>query len=248
MITWAHAVLDLPEPARAAGETFWSDVLGSTVAEPWMGRPELASFQPPSGTRSVHRQVVGDGPPRVHLDLQVDDLDAETGRLRDLGATVGQRVRDDWVTLTSPGGAVFCLVSSPAPQHRPPPVVGSDGVRRRLVQICLDIPHGRGGVEAAFWRAVLPWRWVEFDAPEFLGRLVPPPGSPLEVLLQELGADDSGTTVRAHLDLGSDDLETTVGHLVGLGAVRLGTGDGFVALRDPVGIVFCVTGQSPDNP
>jgi hypothetical protein len=248
MITWAHVIVDLPEPARPAGEAFWSAVLGGSLGEAWDGHPEFASFLPSAGTRSVHRQVVGNGPPRVHLDLQVDDLDAETDRLRGLGAVVGQRVGDDWVTLTSPGGAVFCLVNAPTPQDRPPPVAGADGVRRRLVQICLDVPHGGGASEAAFWRAVLPWRWDEIDAPEFLGRLVPPPGAPVEVLLQELGADDPGTAVRAHLDLGSDDLEATVNELVGLGAVRLATGDGFVPLRDPVGMVFCVTAQSPDNP
>lgn len=196
----------------------------------------------------MHRLVVGDAPPRAHLDLEVSDLDAESERLAGLGATVGRRLGADWVTLTSPDGAAFCLVSAPRPRDRPAAFTATDGVRRRLVQICLDVPHGRGEAESAFCRALLPWRWIEIDAPEFLGRLVPPPGTPLEVLLQELGADDPGTAVRAHLDLGADDVEATVADLVGLGAVQLHTGDGFVALRDPVGMVFCVTAQSPDNP
>lgn len=248
MITWVHVLLDLPAPARAAGEAFWSAVLGWPLAEPWAAHPEFASFLPPTGARWVHRQLVGDGPPRVHLDLEVDDLEAETDRLRALGAAVGTRVGDDWVRLTSPGGAVFCLVGGPASQDRPPPATGRDGVRRRLVQVCLDIPHGQVEDEVAFWRAALPWRWVEIDEPEFLGRLVPPTGSPVQVLLQELGADDSGRTVRAHPDLGSDDLSSTVVELVELGAERVGSGDGFVALRDPAGLVFCVTRQSPDRP
>ncbi|WP_375423139.1 VOC family protein [uncultured Friedmanniella sp.] len=248
MITWAHVILDLPEAARSADEPFWSSVFGGSLADPWDGHPELASFLPPAGDRSVHRQLVGDGPPRVHLDLEVDDLQAETERLRLLGATPGRRVGEEWVTLSSPGGAVFCLVIGPASQDRPPPVVGAGGVRRRLVQVCLDIPPGRSHEEAAFWRSVVPWRWEEVQDPEFLGRLVPPPGAPLQLLLQELGPDDGGATVRAHLDVGSDDREATATELVGLGALRLGEGDGWVLLQDPAGMAFCVTAHPPDRP
>ena len=248
MISWVHVLLDLPEPARSAAEQFWAAVLGGPLGEPMASHPEFASFVPPSGDRWVHRQIVGDGPPRVHLDLEVADLDPEIERLRGLGATIGRRDGDEWVTLASPGGAVFCLITGPASQDRPPPVAGTDGVRRRLVQVCLDIPHGRAEAEAAFWSSVLPWRWQEIQDPEFVGRLVPPPGAPLQVLLQELGADDEGTAVRAHLDLGSDDREATAAELVALGAVRLGTGDGWVLLRDPAGMAFCVTANSPDRP
>ena len=33
-----------------------------------------------------------------------------------------------------------------------------------------------------------------------------------------------------------------------VGAERLGPGRGWIVLRDPVGMVFCVTGNSPDDP
>ena len=56
------------------------------------------------------------------------------------------------------------------------------------------------------------------------------------------------TAVRAHIDLGADDIEAEATRLVGLGAQRLGPGRGWIVLRDPVGMVFCVTGNSPDNP
>ena len=36
--------------------------------------------------------------------------------------------------------------------------------------------------------------------------------------------------------------------LVGLGAEHLGPGRGWIVLRDPVGMIFCVTGNHPDNP
>ena len=54
--------------------------------------------------------------------------------------------------------------------------------------------------------------------------------------------------VRAHIDLGADDIEAEAARLVGLGAERLGPGRGWIVLRDPVGMVFCVTGNSPDDP
>jgi hypothetical protein len=68
------------------------------------------------------------------------------------------------------------------------------------------------------------------------------------LLFQKLGSDDPGTGVRAHIDLGADDLEAEAGRLVGLGAERLGPGRGWIVLRDPVGMIFCVTGNAPDNP
>ena len=69
-----------------------------------------------------------------------------------------------------------------------------------------------------------------------------------QLLFQGLGSDDPGTDVRAHIDLGADDLEAEAGRLVGLGAERLGPGRGWIVLRDPVGMIFCVTGNAPDNP
>jgi hypothetical protein len=48
---------------------------------------------------------------RVHLDLECDDLDAETERLVALGATVHARY-DTWVTLLDPEGNEFCIFAS----------------------------------------------------------------------------------------------------------------------------------------
>jgi hypothetical protein len=54
--------------------------------------------------------------------------------------------------------------------------------------------------------------------------------------------------VRAHIDLGADDIAAEAARLVGFGAERLGPGRGWIVLRDPVGMVFCVTSNSPDDP
>ena len=67
-------------------------------------------------------------------------------------------------------------------------------------------------------------------------------------LFQRLGSDDPATAVRAHIDLGADDVEAEAARLVGLGAEYLGPGRGWIVLRDPVGMIFCVTGNHPDNP
>ena len=117
------------------------------------------------------------------------------------------------------------------------------------MQVCLDIPAQHLDVESRFWRAALPWREVGIDDPEFLGRLVPGPGSTVQVLLQRLGADDRSTRTRVHLDLGSGDaVATDAALLQDLGARHLHDGDGFVALRDPAGLAFCTTGNDPDAP
>ena len=100
----------------------------------------------------------------------------------------------------------------------------------------------------SFWRAATGWRWAPSSAPEFAGKLYPAAGSPVQLLLQQLGDDDEASTVRAHLDLGCDDREAEADRLVGLGATRLWAGDGWITLRDPAGMVLCVTGNSPSDP
>jgi len=243
--TWLGVVLDLPEDDHGA-TAFWAAVLGWPLGDPWPGQPELASFVPPDGDAYVHRQRVR-GPAGAHLHLAVADVAATTGRLVALGAVPVRRTADGQ-GLRSPGGLDLCLVPARPQPTRPAPVGTLTGSPRRLVQVCLDLPPQHRDREAAFWRAALPWREVEITEPEFLGRLVPPAGAPLQVLLQRLGDDDGGTTTRVHLDLGSADLAGDVALLEGLGATRLHTGDGFVALRDPAGLPCCVTENSPDAP
>ncbi len=238
---WLHVVLDVPTPGPAAG--FWSAALGWPLddATSPQGHQGLV---PPDGDAYVHLRLV-EGPAATHLDLEVDDVDAERDRLVTLGATSRERA-DGTPVLRSPGGLDLGLLTA-RPGTRPAPVSGPSGTRRRLVQVCLDLPPRLVEVEHAFWRAALAWPESPIADPEFLGRLVPPAGHPLQVLLQRLGTDDGGPT-RTHLDLGSDDLFADVALLQGLGAERLHAGDGFVALRDPAGLIFCVTGNAPDAP
>ena len=100
----------------------------------------------------------------------------------------------------------------------------------------------------AFWRSALDWRWAPSSADAFIGKLYPPSGSSVQLLLQRLGEDDPGTAVRAHIDLGTDDREADAERLIQAGATLVGPGDGWIVLRDPTGMVFCTTGNSPDAP
>lgn len=245
MIGWAHASLDLPAGLLPVGGEFWAAALGWTLGEPWPSYPEFRSVEPPDGDGFLTVQTVS-GPPAVHVDLETDDLPGDTDRLTGLGAAQ-VRTTEHWVTLTSPGGFSFCLVRSAEHGARPGPV-GAPGRRTRLAQVCLDLPDDRHDEEVAFWRSVTGWRLAPLRAPEFTGRLVPPAGSSLQLLLHRLGADDPGGRTRAHLDLGCENWEAEAERLVELGATRLWEGDGWITLRDPAGLLFCASETSPDAP
>jgi Glyoxalase-like domain len=223
--------------------TFWSAALGWPLGEPWPGHPEFRSFAPPQGDSYIHQQI-GDHGPRIHFDLEVTDRGL-VDQLVELGATITGNF-EGWCPMRSPGGLPFCLVDRQ--EHVRPPAPRFVGHRSRLVQICIDSPPTLHDREVAFWWAATGWRWREGDHDEFAGKLYPPTGSSVQLLFQRLGSDDRGAAVRAHIDLGADDVEVESARLVELGAARLGPGRGWIVLRDPVGMVFCVTDNSPDNP
>jgi hypothetical protein len=54
-------------------------------------------------------QRLGSGEPRVHLDLQTDDMDAEVARLEQLGARQLRRL-ERWCVMQDPAGLLFCVV------------------------------------------------------------------------------------------------------------------------------------------
>ena len=113
------------------------------------------------------------------------------------------------------------------------PSTWPDGHRSRLVQVSLDIPHGRIDEEKAFWSTITGWPLEPSSQEEFAGHLKPGEGGSLQLLLQELGPDDPATTTRAHLDLGADDREAEVARLEALGAQRVSDGRGWVGDAGP---------------
>jgi hypothetical protein len=242
-MAWLHAVIDVPTDRLSPTADFWAAAFGWPAAAPWEAHPELRSFEPPLGRAYLHLQEIA-GPPRVHLDVESAAPDATVQQATSLGAVLVE-TQDRWQTLRSPGGLPFCVVAQGAPDP-PEPVTWPGGHRTRMVQVCVDSPIAVHEEEVAFWRAFLPGRWADSGAREFAGKWHDDDGSPVQLLFQRL--DEPDGLVRAHLDLGSDDLETEVRRLLDLGAEDIGRGrGGWWALRDPAGLAFCVTENSPEQ-
>jgi Glyoxalase-like domain len=241
-MAWLHAVIDVPADQHAGLADFWGGALGWQAGVPWPGHPELRSFEPARGTPYLHLQEI-EGAPRVHLDLEAPEPEAFVDSALGLGADLVAE-HDRWLTLRSPGGLPFCVLE--VGEHEPPdPVTWPDGHRSRMVQVCIDSPVAVHEREVAFWRALLPGRWASSSAPEFAGKWHDDAGSPLQLLFQRL--DEPDGPVRAHLDHGTDDLTTEVRRVRDLGADEIGPGRGWHALRDPAGLPFCVTVNSPEQ-
>jgi hypothetical protein len=240
---WLHVFIDVRADVSQASAKFWSAALGWQLGDPWPGHPEFRSFEPEDGDTYVHQQI-GDHGPRIHFDLEVTD-ETEVERLISLGASLAGEPRE-WWPMISPGGMPFCLV--PRRDHVRPSPLSWYGHHSRLVQVCIDSPAGLHEAEVAFWRSALSWRWADSESDEFAGKLYPPPGSSVQLLFQRLGKNAPDGPVRAHIDLGTDGREAHAQRLVQLGATRIGPGRGWIVLRDPTGLVFCTTSNSPDAP
>mgnify|MGYP004479914637 CR=1 FL=1 len=107
--------IDTPDADADEAAAFWSGVFGVT-AVPEREEPQFITLPGavPGLTVDVQRIGGGEGP-RYHVDLETDDVDAETARLLALGATEINR----WLgcrILRAPGGHVLCVV----PVHSDP--------------------------------------------------------------------------------------------------------------------------------
>ncbi len=114
--------------------SWWADALGYRRV---YSRSPYLVLAPATGDRRptlVIQQVdrVARGKTPVHLDLRVDDPDAEVQRLARLGAAVAWVVdeADDgfirWTTMTDPWGTMFCVCPArPDPEEMMQPDVAS---------------------------------------------------------------------------------------------------------------------------
>ena len=114
VIRLQEVVVDCREPGTLV--QFWAAVFGVegvVRSEDWayvdlVDPPTRVAFQQVPEPKSVKN--------RVHLDVEVDDIDAERDRLVGLGATsVGAIVVDDqgpFQVMTDPEGNEFCLVGN----------------------------------------------------------------------------------------------------------------------------------------
>ena len=95
------------EPATA----FWRSALGVSGAVDADGKYAVLADR--QGYPKILLQAVDHGP-RVHLDIETDDREAEAERLTALGATMVDRVKD-WIVMEAPTGHRFCLVGPQGP-------------------------------------------------------------------------------------------------------------------------------------
>ncbi|MFI6936476.1 VOC family protein [Streptomyces sp. NPDC050287] len=106
-------LIDSPEPEAAAA--FWSAALGAP-ARPVPSEEQFTSFHEAIPGLVTAVQAVDDEP-RFHLDIETDDVEAETARLLGLGATQVGRWLECRI-LRAPGGHLLCVL----PVHSAPEV------------------------------------------------------------------------------------------------------------------------------
>ena len=102
-------VLDCKVDDLATATEFWSKALGRPVANSDQdGDGKYAELKTDADEPFLLLQRV-DHEPRIHMDIETDDLDAEVARLETLGATRIAFVKRWWV-MEAPTGHRFCVV------------------------------------------------------------------------------------------------------------------------------------------
>ncbi|KFN50243.1 VOC family protein [Arenimonas composti] len=109
----AGFIIDCEGGALDAHAEFWSRALGLGIVDPNEGDDGRYAVLDgsPLGLHIEVQRV--EHPPRVHLDIESDDIEAEAGRLIALGAREIARPHDSrWIVLEAPTGHRFCVVRS----------------------------------------------------------------------------------------------------------------------------------------
>jgi predicted enzyme related to lactoylglutathione lyase len=104
-------VIDCSDPTSLA--EFWSAALGYRIVgsdEPYVLLVPPERAHPPVILQRVPEPK--HGKVRIHIDLRVDDVEAEVRRLEALGAAridIGQGTDVSWVPMADPEGNEFCV-------------------------------------------------------------------------------------------------------------------------------------------
>lgn len=101
-------LVDVPAADHEKAVAFWTGALGHQ-GKPVDNHPEYHYLGQVTPGIEFMVQATGDDRPRIHVDIETDDVDAEVARLGALGATVVDRVHS-WVVMRDPVGVVFCVV------------------------------------------------------------------------------------------------------------------------------------------
>jgi hypothetical protein len=108
--------------------------------------------------------------------------------------------------------------------------------------LVIDVPGDVTKREREFWTAALAARGRPAKVyPEYY--VLEDGATPNAVALQDIGTSPA----RVHFDIESDDVEAEVSRLVGLGAELVERHEEWVVLRDPAGLLFCVTDGEGDE-
>jgi hypothetical protein len=99
--------IDVPAADHDRAAAFWAGVVGGEERRGDDDDPYIDVGKPRGLDLFVQR--VGDPGPRVHLDIETDDIEAEVARLEGLGAERVEQVESWWV-MRDPAGLVFCVV------------------------------------------------------------------------------------------------------------------------------------------
>ncbi|MEU5157106.1 VOC family protein [Glycomyces sp. NPDC021274] len=244
-IRWTTAFWDYPAEGFESGIAFWLKVTDSALSERRGPGGAFATLLPKAGDPCLRVQRVGEGTGGSHLDLHVDDIEVEAERAIGLGAKVVHG-EPGLVVLHSPGGFAFCLVGYHGEAAVPQPLDWPGGQRSRVDQLCIDIPPQAFDHELAFWQTFTGWRQTTTDTREFR-RLLPPPGLPLQFLLQRLDLAERGQNATAHMDLACSDIDAETERHVGLGAAEVRRHHWWQVMRDPGGLEYCITRRDPDK-
>jgi hypothetical protein len=112
-----YAVLiDTPKGEAGEAAEFWAGALGAE-ARGVAGEEQFTVLHGGLPGLVAAVQAIDDGAARFHLDIETDDVDAETARLLALGAVQVARWLECRV-LRAPGGHLVCVI----PVHSAPEV------------------------------------------------------------------------------------------------------------------------------
>jgi len=109
-------IIDCQTGDLPAAANFWSQALGMEQIEKPTDEPapdKYVHLKNNDSHMDIEVQKVGH-PSRVHLDIETDNVEAETARLEKLGAKIVEKP-GSWVVMEAPTGQRFCVVRNSRP-------------------------------------------------------------------------------------------------------------------------------------
>jgi predicted enzyme related to lactoylglutathione lyase len=105
----AGLIIDCETDDLDAAAAFWGKALGAPPKSAAnIEESPYVELVMPEGEIDVEVQAV-QHPSRVHIDIESDDIEAETGRLEALGAKKIANIKR-WCVMEAPTGQRFCIV------------------------------------------------------------------------------------------------------------------------------------------